>query len=361
MNRRSPSPAPRRGDSSAPPRLPLAGLLAVAAILTIGGCGGASRPEPVEVEPPPRAPDTVSRTSGLDSVQLREVPPPEPRKAWLPPAVRWRPTTLAEGDVVGVHLHQPPAGRRPEAVEGELDGRQIRFVRHDDGWFGVGSAPIGEAGPATLVLRFRLDPDSTVVQRVDLHIEERTFPATRLSVDPRYSSPSREALVRIREERKLVDAVLARVTDRWLPLGSFRRPRGTRVTSPYGQRRIFNDELRSRHTGVDLAGEKGAPVRAAARGEVALTGELYFAGNAVYLDHGLGLYTGYFHLSEIEVAEGDTIRAGEVLGRVGSTGRVTGPHLHWSAYVNGQPLDAGSLLDLGPPGEGADSPSPDDP
>lgn len=330
-------------------------LVAAGLALAVSGCGGASRPEHVEVEPPRQPPDTARAAPAVDSVRLEPVPPPEPGRPWLPPAVRWRPATPAEGDVVALHVHVPRAGRRPAAVEGRLGDRPIRFTRRDGSWFGLGSAPIGESGPARLELRFALDPDSTVLRRIELQIEERSFPATRLSVDPRYSSPSEEALVRIREERKLVTAVLSRSTEGWLPQGSFLRPRESRTTSPFGQRRIFNDELHSRHTGVDLAGGEGAAVRAAARGEVALAKELYYAGNAVYLDHGLGLFTAYFHLSEILVEEGDTVRAGEVLGEVGATGRVTGPHLHWSAYVNGHPLDARSLLDLDVPGADRES------
>lgn len=334
-----------------PPRRPIPlRSLALAALLTgllaaASACGGAARPDPVAADPPSPVPDTAARDE-MDRPDLRPVDAPAPPRPWLPPAIRWRPEAPREGDVVALHLHQPEAGRRPVDVRGELDGRPVRFTRVGEDWFGVASAPIGEAGAAELVLRFVLGPDSSVVRRTRLEIGPRTFPATRLSVEPRYSSPSGEALVRIREERKLVTAVLAEATGGWLPRGPFRRPRDTRMTSPFGQRRVFNDELQSRHTGVDLAGRTGDPVRAAGRGRVALARDLYFAGNAVYLDHGLGLYTGYFHLSEIEVSEGDTVRAGELVGRVGATGRVTGPHLHWSAWVHGEPLDARSLLEL---------------
>lgn len=339
-----------------PPAAARPAALAAALLLSASACGGAARPDPVAVEPPAPAPDTAD-AAPVDRPDLRPVTPPAPPKPWLPLGIRWQPTPPNEGEVVGLHLLQPEGGLRPVAVRGELDGRPVRFTRVGDDWFGVASAPIGGAGRATLELRFTLGPDSTVVRRTGLRIAERSFPATRLSVDPRFSSPSEEALVRIREERKLVTAVLARVTDRWLPREAFRRPRDTRVTSPFGQRRIFNEELRSRHTGVDLAGRTGAPVRAPARGRVALAQKLYFAGGAVYLDHGLGLYTGYFHLSEIAVREGDTLRAGELVGRVGSTGRVTGPHLHWSAWVHGEPLDARSLLELDVPGPASASAS----
>lgn len=345
---RRPTGPPGRGRTGPAATALLLGPLLLAA----SACGGASRPAPVEVEPPSPAPE-AAEADGLDRPDLRPVAPPEPPRPWLPLGVRWQPASPSEGDVVGLRLLQPRAGRRPASVAGELDGRPIRFVRTGTGWFGVAAAPVGRSGDAGLELRFTLAPDSTVVQRMTLRIRERDFPTTRLSVDPRYASPSEEALVRIREERKLVTAVLARTTDAWLPRGAFQRPRETRMTSPFGQRRVFNGQLRSRHTGVDLAGDRGAPVRASARGRVALTDELYYAGKAVYLDHGLGLYTGYFHLSEITVSEGDTLRAGQLLGRVGATGRVTGPHLHWAAWVGGEALDARSLLELQvPPARG---------
>jgi murein DD-endopeptidase MepM/ murein hydrolase activator NlpD len=111
----------------------------------------------------------------------------------------------------------------------------------------------------------------------------------------------------------------------------FARPRDSRITSRFGTGRVFNGAVRSRHFGVDLAGAVGAPVRAANRGVVALVADFLLAGTAVYIDHGEGLVTGYFHLSKAEVAEGDTVARGAIVGRVRATGRVTGPHLHWIA------------------------------
>lgn len=338
MNR---TPLPRPGGGT--------WLAAAAAAVLAAGCG-ASRPEPVAVDPPDVERDTVRAADDLADVgRLDSVPPPSPPRPWLPMGIRWSPSDPREGEAVAVRLARPAGGRPPVAVDGEFGGRPVRFVRSGDEWFGVAAAPIGSDGPAELALEFSLGPDSTVTQRTRVEVAGREFPATRLSVAPRYSDPSPEALARIREERRLIRATLARATDRWLPRGRFTAPRDARRTSPFGQRRLFNEELQSRHTGLDLAGQPGDPVAASARGEVALTGEFYFAGRAVYLDHGLGVYTAYFHLSEIEVEEGETVEQGDLVGRVGSTGRVTGPHLHWSLYVGGESLDAASLLRMDVP------------
>jgi murein DD-endopeptidase MepM/ murein hydrolase activator NlpD len=128
----------------------------------------------------------------------------------------------------------------------------------------------------------------------------------------------------------------------WEP--RFELPRASRITSVYGTAREYNGELSSRHMGTDFAGRVGEPVHAAARGLVALVADFYLAGRAVYLDHGEGLVTGYFHLSRIDVSEGDTVVMGSRIGAVGRTGRVTGPHLHWIARYGAIGVDPMSLV-----------------
>ena len=124
-------------------------------------------------------------------------------------------------------------------------------------------------------------------------------------------------------------------------------PRDDRVTSGFGDGREFNGQISSRHMGLDLDGEPGDTVVAATRGVVALVDEFLLAGNIVYLNHGGGLLSGYFHLSEQLVAAGDTVDAGTPIGRVGATGRVTGPHLHWVVRYGRTSVDPRSLLELG--------------
>jgi murein DD-endopeptidase MepM/ murein hydrolase activator NlpD len=129
--------------------------------------------------------------------------------------------------------------------------------------------------------------------------------------------------------------------------GPFRVPLdGVTTGKNFGRRRILNGEPRSPHTGVDFPAVKGTPVHATQAGRVALAQELYFSGNTVVLDHGLGIYTFYGHLDSIAVQEGETVKAGELLGEVGATGRVTGPHLHWGLTVERARVNPLELVQL---------------
>ena len=124
------------------------------------------------------------------------------------------------------------------------------------------------------------------------------------------------------------------------------RPRPGAVTGRFGVARVFNGMLRSRHLGVDFAGRPGAAVRAANRGVVALVADLYLSGTTILIDHGAGLVTGYFHLSRALVSVGDSVARGQLIGHVGASGRVTGPHLHWLAGYGGLTVDPLSLVNL---------------
>ena len=168
----------------------------------------------------------------------------------------------------------------------------------------------------------------------------------RLRVAPRFAVPPDSALAaRLRVESERAAAVSERSHDT-PPLWRtpFRAPRPSRVTSGFGTGRTFNGAVVSRHMGIDYAGAVGAPVRAANRGVVRLVSAFYLGGNVVYVDHGAGLVTAYLHLSQTLVTEGDTVPQGAVLGRVGATGRVTGPHLHLIARFGSTTVDPMSLI-----------------
>jgi len=271
----------------------------------------------------------------------------EPRKrSILPFGVTWTPTAPEEGSAIALRILQPRGGLVPEAVVGRFAGGVVRFGKLGRTWFGFAAVPFDTEGSRRLELEFRFGDGSMHRQSVDLDISGREWSETTLSVAPKYSSPPPEVQDRIARDRERIREVLDHASPEWLLDGPFESPRPFDVTAEFGQKRVFNGELQSRHTGLDLRGQVGKPVHAAGRGRVVLADDFYFSGNGIFLDHGLGVYTGYFHLSEILVSEGDMVEAGDLIGRTGATGRVTGPHLHWSLWVDGTGQDAGNLLGL---------------
>ena len=280
--------------------------------------------------------------------------------------VSWEPASPNDGTALAVTVEVPAPVAQPVEVTAEFDGRPVHIGRLGSAWFGLVALPTERTGPMDLVVSVASPPDPPVTQQWSVPVRPRSYSETELSVAPRFTSPPPEVMERIERERELVRSTLQTVTPEWLIDGNFVRPRNTRITSPFGQKRVFNGELQSRHWGVDLAGEVGAPVRVAGRGRIAIARDLYYAGNAIYVDHGLGVFSGYYHLSEIEVTEGELVERGQLIGRVGATGRVTGPHLHWSFFAGGERLDAGSVLEIrvpaapASPAAAASPPTPDE-
>ncbi len=259
----------------------------------------------------------------------------------------WFPTEPLEGSALLVVVRLPPDAPEGTVAEAELDGRPVPLAPAPDGaWFGLGPLPVGASGDRALRVRGRAPEGDTEETAFTLRVMEREYASRPLRVEPRYAEPPRAVLRRIEEERERIRSTIGLATAEWRGGPRFGWPRPPRVSAPFGERRLYNERLQSRHYGLDLRGAEGAPVLAAAGGRVALTGDFYYQGKAVYVDHGLGVYTGYFHLSRIDVEEDQEVEAGQLLGGVGATGRVTGPHLHWSAYVAGQSVDPVSLLDL---------------
>jgi murein DD-endopeptidase MepM/ murein hydrolase activator NlpD len=182
-------------------------------------------------------------------------------------------------------------------------------------------------------------------QTHEFDIVDKVYSEQRLTIaNKAMVNPSEESLQRIRTEaqrqRKLYKSFsapkdLSRGFD-WPLIGV--------TTSLFGHRRFFNDEPRSPHSGLDIAGDTGTPVRAAGNAVVTLADDLYFNGNTLFLDHGQGLITMYCHLSELLVQPGDSVEQGDTIGLVGATGRVTGPHLHWSVSLNGNRIDPESFM-----------------
>jgi len=177
-----------------------------------------------------------------------------------------------------------------------------------------------------------------------LMVRHRTFSTRQLRVDPAFVNPPREAEERILQEARQLEALWVASSHSRLWDGAFVQPVPGSGTDRFGARSIFNGQPRSPHGGEDFPNPEGTPIAAPNAGLVVLARDLYFTGNTVVIDHGLGLFSLLAHLSVIEVAEGDRVRTGQRVGLVGSTGRVTGPHLHWAVRVAGARVDPLSLL-----------------
>lgn len=183
--------------------------------------------------------------------------------------------------------------------------------------------------------------------RLDLVIGGREFPVRRLTVPPEFvTPPSKEIAERIRREAEIVSWVYDQMSVSWLGDGDFEAPLPDEPAGNFGQRRIYNGVPRSIHAGLDISAAAGDPVRAANAGKVVLASDLYLSGKTVILDHGLGVFTSYGHMSKLEVKRGGTVGRGGIIGRVGSTGRSTGPHLHWGLRIRDSRVDPASLLAL---------------
>lgn len=237
----------------------------------------------------------------------------------------------------GIAVVEVAPGDAPQPIV-EYGERRVLVMRDGDRWVAaVGiplDAPVGDASVRVNTAR-----------NVPFTVRDHAYEEQRLTVKNKsYVTPDEEQLARIGRERKVIDGALTHWRDEAdvdVVLGT---PVDGRRSSSFGLRRFFNDQPRSPHKGMDIAASTGTPIAAPGDGLVAATGDYYFNGNTVIIDHGQGLVTMYCHLSEIGVEEGQRVARGEVIGAVGATGRVTGPHLHFGTYLNGTAVDPALLL-----------------
>ena len=268
-----------------------------------------------------------------------------------PVSIDLRARSCSPGELVRVEM----ISTEPiESLQGEFLGRRVFLVReHGDetgferwsGWTMI--ALDDEPGMAVVEARGRTKSGRSVVGTRAVRIESRSFPRELLEVAPKFVEPPPEARERLARERRKLNSLYRGRRAAPPPVKAFVRPVPGEPTSVFGTRRIYNGQPRSPHPGLDLRAASGTPVRSSGEGRVALAQNLYYAGNTVILDHGGGLFTLYAHLSELLVREGDEIEVGQLIGRSGSTGRVTGPHLHWGAKIGDLPFDPTALLDDG--------------
>jgi murein DD-endopeptidase MepM/ murein hydrolase activator NlpD len=182
-----------------------------------------------------------------------------------------------------------------------------------------------------------------VVHRT-LIVRPHTFPTRRLSVDPNLVHPPPDQQARVEREARETREIWSHPAQARLWSRPFARPVADPANSAFGTRSIYNGEPRPPHAGADFLSPSGRPIEAPNAGRVVLAAPQYFSGNTVIIDHGLGLFSLLAHLSEIDVKAGDTVTRGQMIGKVGATGRVTGPHLHWTVRLNNARVDPLSLL-----------------
>ncbi|NNF12485.1 MAG: M23 family metallopeptidase [Gemmatimonadetes bacterium] len=270
----------------------------------------------------------------------------------MEPAVTWLPDAPGEGRLFRVRVtaseHTPLMG-----VHGSVGGEELHFERTSQRDFeSLAAMPVGAEGGVTAQIRavYRDAGEGRLEARIP--VTPGSYSHEALRVAPRFGSPLSETdQARLDSDRVLARRASARAHRTPRLWGDFAvTPRESVVTSGFGDGRVFNGQVSSRHMGLDLRGDPGDTVVAAARGIVEVVAPFLLAGNVVYLNHGGGVVSGYFHLSRQLVAEGDTVAAGTPIGLVGATGRVTGPHLHWVVRYGNVSVDPRSLVEL------ADSP-----
>jgi hypothetical protein len=260
------------------------------------------------------------------------------------PAVTLTPAVVVAGSPELIRVEAADAS----AIDGELLGRKLQFFRGRDGrtWFALAGVDVeAPVGLSTLKISARLSGGARDLTRT-IEIHPAHYRTGSLTVAPKFVEPDPDALQQIKAEQALKEKVFAASATEPLWSASFRAPVTAQPTDSFGTRRMFNGKLASIHKGMDFRAATGTPVRAGNSGVVVLARPLYYEGNCVAIDHGLGLYTISMHLSRIDVKEGERVAVGDRLGLSGATGRVTGPHLHWAVRWQGAYLDPAKLLRL---------------
>ena len=252
---------------------------------------------------------------------------------------------LCQGEIVKVCLQSP------EAVSAGLSfgGREYPFVSDREGLkhFALIALRV-DMTPGIYDVVIHLKPSRGTPKDIPfkLAISRGTFSSKRIRVARRFTSPTSADIKRIHRERELLGRIYGASVPGWLGNGGFVMPLKGKVTGVFGERRVFNDDFVSRHRGIDIRSPEGVPVKASNAGKVVLARNLYFSGNTVIINHGIGLFSIYCHLSKAIVREGTFVDKGEILGYTGSTGRSTGPHLHWGLRLVDDYTDPHSMMYL---------------
>lgn len=249
----------------------------------------------------------------------------------------WPTASAVPGGVV--HVPLGPSAQRPVAFAGELS---LLVLGSPAGWTALVGIPLSaEPGEA----RITAPVDGNTVRELSYAVAPKRYAEQRLKVAPRTVDLSPEDLARFERERDHQQAVIASFSEPLPTTLRMRVPTPGRRSSSFGLRRVFNGQSRNPHSGMDIAAPQGTPVVAPLAGRVIDTGDYFFNGQTVWLDHGGGLLSMVCHLSTIAVRTGEALPMGARLGEVGATGRVTGPHLHWGVMLNRAMVDPALFID----------------
>lgn len=234
----------------------------------------------------------------------------------------------------GIAFIEVPGGESPPVVT--FDGHRAAVIEREDAWVAVVGLPLSvETGEHKL----NVETSEGSID-VPFRIAEKSYRTQHLTIkNPRQVNPAPEDLARIEKERQRSDVALSMFSVVDVPGFELQVPVEGAQSDSYGSRRIFNGQPRSPHSGMDIAAAKGTPIRAPAAGTVVEVGDFFFNGNTLFIDHGFGLVTMYCHLDSLKAKLGDQVQRGDVIGTVGATGRVTGPHLHWGVALNRAMVD----------------------
>ena len=271
-----------------------------------------------------------------------ETPTPQPPSV-IPTGLAFQPPQLRRGGYSVIYLYEPALNATVY-----FGGLQYPMLQDGDRWWAlVGIGAFTEPGLAPLTVDYApADGGNTISLAQSIEITDFDYPVENIDLDPQTSELLDPGTV----NNEL--AVRAGIFSAYTPLkmwsGAFTRPAGGPYSSPYGVARSYNNgPVSGYHHGTDFLGDEGDPVYAAGDGVVAFADHLDVRGNTIYIDHGAGLISGYHHLSAINVTAGETVTAGQLIGAIGATGLVTGPHLHWEVIIRGVEIDGRLWLESG--------------
>jgi murein DD-endopeptidase MepM/ murein hydrolase activator NlpD len=252
--------------------------------------------------------------------------------------VTLRPDVLRQGDILLIRV-----GISKGDIQGSFLDREIHFFKTESGDFMALAGIDMKTTPGEYTLTV-LNNNKKVLER-SIKILSVSFGVQRLTLPKEKVDLSPEILNRVRIDQARIADLLSAINEK-LWKGKFIMPVNGNITGAFGIRRIINEEEKSPHSGIDIKANEGTPIAAPNNGRVALVDDQFFGGKTIVLDHGYGIYSVFHHLSRIIVSEGQSVKKGDVIGHVGSTGRATGPNLHWGIRLQGERINPVSIVNL---------------